>query len=75
MGIIEERIPVQAAVIHKRREMDPELDEICRDYETLATDLKNAERAYGPQENGLQANIRDSLNGLQAEIFAKLQGL
>ena len=75
MGIIEERIPVQAAVIHKRREMDPELDEICRDYETLSIDLLEAERSEGRLDRGYQMVLRDSLTGLREEILARLRML
>lgn len=75
MHIMEESFPEQAASLRHGRGVDPVLDEICRDYETLAVDLKEAERVEGLLDYGRQMELRDTLKGLQEEIFARLKDL
>ena len=52
---------------------DLEFDEICRDFETLSADLKNAFRHQGG--TNVPDDLRESLAGLEQEIRAKIAGL
>ena len=72
MGILEDTFPEHAALLRRNRVVDPVLNEICRDYETLIADLRESERTNGRQEIGHQVELRDSLSGLWEEILAKL---
>ncbi|WP_299351966.1 hypothetical protein [uncultured Shimia sp.] len=75
MHIMEESFPEHAASLRYGRGVDPVLDEICRDYETLSIDLQKAERSEGRLDYGRQVELRDSLKGLREEILAKLRML
>ncbi len=75
MHVMEESFPEHAASIRHGRGVDPVLDEICRDYETLSIDLLEAERSEGRLDRDYQGCLRDCLAGLREEILARLRML
>ncbi len=75
MHIMDERFPEHAVSLRQGRGVDPVLDEICRDYETLSIDLLEAERTEGRLDRGYQMELRASLTGLREEILARLRML
>lgn len=73
MDIFEEDFSDWVDVIRARRTADAELDEICRDYELLKTDLRKATREGTEQNNNSISDLKDSLSGLKTEIVAMVK--
>ena len=60
------------ATIGERRLVDPELDEICRDFEALAMDYNSLVQSERNEDLRQKAAIRESLEGLEQEIRKKI---
>lgn len=58
--------------IHERRLVDAELDEICRDFESLKTDYNRTAQLEGDEAVRQASIILESLEALEQEIRAML---
>ncbi len=73
MDILKESFPDLVEVIHQCRIADAELDEICRDFELLKTDLRKAMRLNGGLDSPYQNDLRESIAGLREEILLRVR--
>lgn len=71
MDIFEEDFSELVELIRTRRITDAELDDICKDYELLKTDLGNAQAEESNPDLKWQAELQTVLTELKNEIHAK----
>lgn len=69
---LDRAFPDRILAIRRWRGSDPVLDEICRDFEILSGELARLAADGDAASESLRNNIRESLDGLAAEIRTRV---